>query len=156
MDNTGKTTLVRDLRDLLRVESITSPGPNFTKEEMYNNIENNLLKDDLVIIERFSPIEEIIYGKILRGYSKFSFKELYTINKKYHPVFIYCRPKKEDIFNFGERDQMEGVIEKSRKLLKGFDNLYIKMLQNDFDIIRYDFRTSTPKEMVLKYERIAK
>lgn len=156
MDNTGKTTLVRDLKDLMRVESITSPGPNITKEKMCNIIETNLSKDNLIIFERFSPIEEIVYGKILRGSSKFNFKYLDIINKTFHPVFIYCRPKREDILNFGEREQMPGVIEKSEKLLKEFDNLYNKMIQKNFDIIRYDFRISTPKEMVLKYERITK
>lgn len=153
MDNTGKTTLVNDMKNLLNVEGIKSPGPNFTKEEMYNEVITNLSREELVILERFAIIEEIIYGEILRNAPKFNFEDLMQIEEKYHPIFIYCRPKKKDVFNFGERDQMEGVIERSEKLLEGFDNLYNKMIQKDFDIFRYDFNVSTPEEMVLKYER---
>lgn len=153
MDNTGKTTLVNDMKNLLNVEGIKSPGPNFTKEEMYNEVITNLSREELVILERFAIIEEIIYGEILRNAPKFNFEDLIQIEEKYHPIFIYCRPKKKDVFNFGERDQMEGVIERSEKLLEGFDNLYNKMIQRDFDIFRYDFNVSTPEEMVLKYER---
>lgn len=153
MDNTGKTTLVNDMKNLLNVEGIKSPGPNFTKEEMYNEVITNLSREELVILERFAIIEEIIYGEILRNAPKFNFEDLMQIEEKYHPIFIYCRPKKKDVFNFGERDQMEGVIERSEKLLEGFDNLYNKMIQRDFDIFRYDFNVSTPEEMVLKYER---
>lgn len=153
MDNTGKTTLVNDMKNILNVESIKSPGPDFTKEEMYNEVRTSLSHDELVILERFAIVEEIIYGEILRNAPKFNFEDLLKINEEFHPIFIYCRPKKEDVFNFGERDQMEGVIEKSKKLLEGFDNLYNKMIQNDFDIIRYNFRVNTPEEMVLNYER---
>ena len=132
MDNTGKTTLVNDMKNILKIESIKSPGPNFTKEEMY---------------------EEIIYGEILRHNPKFNFEDLMQIKEKYNPIFIYCRPKKENVFNFGDREQMEGVIEQSKKLLEAFDNLYNRMIQNEFDIFRYDYNVSTPEEMVLKYER---
>ena len=153
MDNTGKTTLVNDMKKILNVESIKSPGPNYTKEEMYEKIINDLSEDKLVILERFAIIEEIIYGGILRNNPKFDFKDLMQIEEKYHPIFIYCRPKKKDVFNFGDREQMEGVIERSEKLLEGFDNLYNQMLKNEFDIFRYDYNLSTPEEMVLKYER---
>ena len=75
------------------------------------------------------------------------------IKEKYKPIFIYCRPKKENVLDFGDREQMEGVIEQSKKLLEAFDNLYNRMIQNEFDIFRYDYNVSTPEEMVLKYER---
>ena len=153
MDNTGKTTLVNDMKNILNIESIKSPGPNFTKEEMYEEIITDLSKEEVVILERFAIVEEMIYGEILRHNPKFNFEDLMQIKEKYNPIFIYCRPKKENIFNFGDREQMEGVIEQSKKLLEGFDNLYNKMIQNEFNIFRYDYNVSTPEEMVLKYER---
>lgn len=153
MDNTGKTTLVNDMKNTLNIESIKSPGPNFTKEEMYEKIITDLSKEKVVILERFAIIEEMIYGEIIRHNSKFNFEDLMQIKEKYNPIFIYCRPKKENIFNFGDREQMDGVIEQSKKLLEAFDNLYNKMIQNEFDIFRYDYNVSTPEEMVLKYER---
>ena len=84
---------------------------------------------------------------------KFNFEDLMQIKEKYNPIFIYCRPKKENVLDFGDREQMEGVIEQSKKLLEAFDNLYNRMIQNEFDIFRYDYNVSTPEEMVLKYER---
>ena len=153
MDNTGKTTLVNDLKNLLKVESIKSSGPGLTREQMYNEVQDNLLKENLVILERFPIIEEIIYGETLRHNAKFSFRDLLHINETYHPFFIYCRPKKKNVFNFGDREQMEGVIEKSKKLLEAFDNLYCEMIKEDFDIVRYDYEISTPNEMLLKYKR---
>ena len=153
MVNTGKTTLVNDTKNLLNVKAIKSPGPNFTKEEMYNEVITNLSREELVILERFAIIEEIIYGEILRNAPKFNFEDLMQIEEKYHPIFIYCRPKNKDVLDFGDRKQMEGVIEQSKKLLEAFDNLYNRMIQNEFDIFRYDYNVSTPEEMVLKYER---
>ena len=153
MDNTGKTTLVNDMKNILNIESIKSPGPDFTKEEMYEEIITDLSKEELVILERFAIIEEMIYGEIIRHNSKFNFEDLMQIKEQYNPIFIYCRPKKENVLNFGDREQMEGVIEQSKKLLEAFDNLYNRMIQNEFDIFRYDYNVSTPEEMVLKYER---
>ena len=153
MDNTGKTTLVNDMKNILNIESIKSPGPNFTKEEMYEKIITDLSKEEVVILERFAIVEEMIYGEIIRHNSKFNFEDLMQIKEQYNPIFIYCRPKKENVFNFGDREQMEGVIEQSKKLLEAFDNLYNRMIQNEFDIFRYDYNVSTPEEMVLKYER---
>ena len=153
MDNTGKTTLVNDMKKILKVESIKSPGPNFTRQEMYDKVNEDLMISGLVILERFSIVEELVYGKILRNNPKFSFRDLLHINETYHPIFIYCRPRKKDVLNFGDREQMEGVIENSKKLLEGFDDLYNEMLKEDFDIIRYDYNVSTPNEMVLKYKR---
>lgn len=153
MDNTGKTTLVNDMKNILNIESIKSPGPNFTKEEMYEKIITDLSKEKVVILERFAIIEEMIYGEIIRHNSKFNFEDLMQIKEKYNPIFIYCRPKKENVLDFGDREQMEGVIEQSKKLLEAFDNLYNRMIQNEFDIFRYDYNVSTPEEMVLKYER---
>lgn len=153
MDNTGKTTLVNDMKNILNIESIKSPGPNFTKEEMYEKIITDLSKEEVVILERFAIVEEMIYGEILRHNAKFNFEDLMQIKEKYNPIFIYCRPKKENVLEFGDREQMEGVIEQSKKLLEAFDNLYNRMIQNEFDIFRYDYNVSTPVEMVLKYER---
>ena len=153
MDNTGKTTLVNDMKNILNIESIKSPGPNFTKEEMYEKIITDLSKEEVVILERFAIVEEMIYGEIIRHNSKFNFEDLMQIKEKYNPIFIYCRPKKENVLDFGDREQMEGVIEQSKKLLEAFDNLYNRMIQNEFDIFRYDYNVSTPEEMVLKYER---
>lgn len=153
MDNTGKTTLVEDLKRILQVGSIKSTGPNRSRSEMTSEIFDNLANENVIILERFPIVEELIYGKILRNNPKFEFSDLIRVNEMYHPLFIYCRPSKSKILNFGEREQMSGVIENSEKLIKGFDHLYLKMMEEDFDIIRYDYENNIPIELVLYYTR---
>lgn len=65
----------------MNIESIKSPGPNFTKEEMYEEIITDLSKEELVILERFAIIEEMIYGEILRHNPKFNFEDLMQIKE---------------------------------------------------------------------------
>ena len=62
MDNTGKTTLVNDMKNILKIESIKSPGPNFTKEEMYEEIITDLSKEEVVILERFASLKLTLSG----------------------------------------------------------------------------------------------
>lgn len=153
MDNTGKTTLVNDIKSILNVNSIKSSGPGLTRAQMYEEVIKNLSGEEYLVLERFPIIEELVYGKTLRNNPKFKFQDLIYIKEKYHPLFIYCRPRKIDVYNFGEREQMEGVIEKSKLLLEAFDNLYSDMMKEDFNIIRYDFNINTPSEIVNIYER---
>lgn len=139
MDNTGKTTLSETLSKELNLKLIKSTGPKVTKSFMVSNMLENLESSEDLIFERYNLFEEIIYGNILRGESKFSLEDyIYNETIKHKPLIIYCRPSKEKIFDFGSRDQMEGVIEEKEKLLKAWDELYLK-IQEKIEIYRYDF-----------------
>ena len=64
MDNTGKTTLADKLSKQYNVEKTNwdySLYKNLTREEYLNKFQDKMFKDDLVIFERFTPIEEQIY-----------------------------------------------------------------------------------------------
>lgn len=137
MDNTGKTTLCKELAYKLDAIHIPSRGPNRSRDEMLHEIIYNMEKTENVVFERFPIFEELIYGKILRGKSKFTFNEIDQI-KKYKPVIIYCRPESHVIFDFGQREQMTGVIEKKEELLKAWDQLIYDSLTG-FKIIKYDW-----------------
>ena len=147
MDNTGKTTLADKLSKQYNVEKTNwdySLYKNLTKEEYLNKFQDKMFKDDLVIFERFTPIEEQIYGNVLRGKSKFEFNDVKDILETYHPYIIYCRPDNKTILNWNDREQMEGVVEKSEKLIKGFDELMkdLLLLPNSvfiFDFYRYNY-----------------
>ena len=115
---------------------------------MISNMLENLESSEDLIFERYNLFEEIIYGNILRGESKFSLEDyMYKQTILHKPLIIYCRPSKEKIFNFGSREQMEGVIEEKEKLLEAWDKLYLK-LQEDIEVYRYDFDIQTFKFMV--------
>lgn len=149
MDNTGKTTLVETLSKKLGLRHVKSPGPKLSKEEMEDQLLTNLKSEEDLILERFSIVEELVYGNILRGKSKFELDELIKINfQNYNLLFIYCRPNKERIFNFGDREQMEGVIEQSEKLLEKFDSIVRFMKSFSFDVIEYDYDKMTIDELL--------
>lgn len=147
MDNTGKTTLCETLSNKLDFELIKSPGPKITKEEMVKFMEENLTSDKNLIFERFPFIEEMVYGKILRHTNLFDFREP-IVDKLKEVKFIYCRPNKKCIFNFGEREQMEGVIEQSIPLLKKFDRIYRKLKNREIKVIKYDYNKMNVDEVM--------
>lgn len=138
MDNTGKTTLCHTLAVKTGFKLVSPMGPGHSKESMLDNIMYNLQIGESVIFERFSIFEEMVYGKVLRGKSKFNYSDIEAI-RKFNPVIIYCRPSNETIFDFGTRDQMKGVIEQKEKLLKEWDNLIIDTLTG-FKVIKYDWK----------------
>lgn len=154
MDNSGKTTLVSQLSDHLGLEIINSPGPIPADEQLqwfYETLEE--VTEDK-IFERFPLIEEMIYGPILRGNSHFditdkSFRDL----KDRKPLIIYTRPTRDVIFNFGEREQYPGVIEKSSKLLDAYDKLIIDLMMEGWNIVVYDYKKGNLKELENKIKK---
>ena len=148
MDNTGKTTLAETLSKELDIKLIKSTGPKVTKEAMVLNMLTNLKSKENVIFERYNLFEEMIYGTILRGQSKFSLNDfIYSETVLSKPLIIYCRPSNEKIFNFGEREQMDGVIEKKKELLEAWDNL-ISFIKQDMNVIKYDYEVQSLDYMV--------
>lgn len=146
MDNTGKTTLCNRLSVLTGFKVVSPMGPGFTKESMMDNINLYLNKYESIIFERFSIFEEMVYGKVLRGESKFNYSDIESI-RKYKPIIIYCRPRNETIFNFGTREQMKGVIEQKEKLLKEWDDLIFNTLEG-FKVIKFDWQKDKISKLI--------
>jgi len=140
MDNTGKTTLAKELSTALNIKVVNSLGPNATKEEMENFILENVMSPEDLIFERFSFFEEMVYGKILRDGSKFSFKSPIFKNILNSDVeIIYCRPDKGTIKNWKCREQMPGVIDESDKLIKRYDKIIRKVKKHGIKVIKYNY-----------------
>lgn len=140
MDNTGKTTLANYLHEITDIVKINSEGPKLTKLEMEAVIYANMTNSHSLILERFCFFEELVYGKVLRGKPKFSFKDpifQYILDAK--PLIIYCRPNVEDIKNWRNREQMEGVIDKADELLHQWDKVIKKARKHGLYIFRYDY-----------------
>lgn len=142
MDNTGKTTLCKELSKRLEYEHVTSLGPKASKEEMEEFIDSHLTDDKPMVFERFCFFEEMVYGNILRGQSKFHWDGPYHYRiQEAKPLIIYCRPSRRRILKFGDREQMEGVIKNGEKLLATFDDLYFKLPAMGFFTTTYDFES---------------
>ena len=138
MDNTGKTTLVNQLSEYFKCESIKSLGPGYSRQEMIEEVKRKLELPGIKILERFSILEECVYGKVLRNNQKFTLDDMDWI-RDYDFVIIYCRPDDDVIYNFGDREQMVGVIEERDKLVKEFDDLMIEVARRGFVVIPYDW-----------------
>ena len=138
MDNTGKTTLVNQLSEYFKCESIKSLGPGYSRQEMIEEVKRKLELPGIKILERFSILEECVYGKVLRNNQKFTLDDMDWI-RDYDFVIIYCRPDDDVIYKFGDREQMVGVIEEKDKLVKEFDDLMVEVARRGFVVIPYDW-----------------
>ena len=142
MDNTGKTTLCNTLAEKLNYEHVKSPGPQLSKEEMVKWMNEQLSKEN-VIIERFPFLEEMVYGKILRGKSKFTFRD--NINVK-DCFIIYCKPYN---FTIGNKEEMTGVIENQRILNKQWEKVISKFQYLYGFVYKYNWQAYSGLEELL-------
>lgn len=144
MDNSGKTTLVNRVSKDLGLPVVKSLGPNFTVDEKHIWFLDQMTRERAfpgsVIFDRFLPFEEMVYGKVLRGDPLYHLDDPYMRSlKDLNPTIIYTRPSSEVIFNFGSREQMEGVIEEKVKLLMAWDDLMWGLKARGWDIHHYDY-----------------
>lgn len=144
MDNSGKTTLANQLSQQLGRPIAKSLGPQATPSEKDLWLLDQMTREksfpNSVIFDRFLPFEEMIYGKILRGGSQYSLDDYYLSQLwELDPTIIYTRPPSGVIFNFGEREQMSGVIEKKEELLQAWDDLMWAMMSRGWDVRVYDY-----------------
>ena len=157
MDNSGKTTLVNQLSKKLHLPIIKSMGPNFSKEEKHLWILDQLTREkcfpDSVLYDRFLPLEEMVYGKVLRGDPIYSLDGYYMgLLKELDPIITYTRPPRKKIFDFGDREQMKGVIKQREKLLLEWDSLMWAMMARGWNIKVYDYTVQHPVIEIRKRE----
>lgn len=144
MDNSGKTTLATRTSQELGLPLVKSLGPDHTRDEKHlwflDQMTRELAYPGSVIFDRFLPFEEMVYGKVLRGDPIYSLDDPYMKSlKDLNPTIIYTRPSSEIIFNFGDREQMAGVVETREKLLIAWDDLMWKLTTRGWDVQVYDY-----------------
>ena len=143
MDNSGKTTLVNRVSKNLGLPVVKSMGPDHTRDEKHIWFLDQMAREkafpDSVLFDRFLPFEEMVYGKVLRGDAIYSLKDL-------NPTIIYTRPHSSVIFNWDGREQMEGVIEKDKKLLAAWDDLMWGLMARGWKVQVYDYKTEYEEE----------
>jgi len=162
-DNAGKTTLVAQLSADLRLLTLNNRQRPLTLQDSkdYLHLTAPLASRFKTIFDRWQPISEPIYGPICRGVHLFSpqdiaYQHYYLQECKLKPVIIYCRPSDGKILNFGDREQMEGVIENAKKIIDGYDRMMAWIEDQWFPVVRYDYEHDTYdslKEKVLGYHK---
>lgn len=146
MDNSGKTTLATEISKELGLPLVKSLGPDHTRDEKHLWFLDQMTRETAfpgsVIFDRFLPFEEMVYGKVLRGDPIYSLDDPYMRSlKDLDPTIIYTRPSSEVIFNFGDREQMTGVVETKEKLLIAWDDLMWRLINSGWRVLVYDYTT---------------
>jgi len=127
-DGSGKTTLVNLIKAAYpEFKSIHSPGPlslEVLKERMFWNDE--LIKLDFVITDRFTMFSEFVYGEILRGHSLVNNGDIAKWTTKFKQneknLIIFCDRefvpihKKHGAIHMTEDEKMKLEVEVDSKL----------------------------------------
>jgi predicted ATPase len=154
MDNTGKTTLCNKLKIHYGLELKKSPGPISypeQKEWMMEQALNSLVSNEEVIYDRFSFMEEMVYGTVLRNGTLFDFNsEVVKAVAATRPQIIYTRPPRKKIFNFGDREQMKGVVDQKEELLNAYDELIFNMISKGWLVHVYDYTEPAALEKLME------
>lgn len=146
MDNSGKTTLVSRLRFAIGARVVKSCGPKDKDEDLFDWTRKQLERPNtrpLYIYDRFSVISDPVYSPVIRGKNPFfDHREGELLIEEFikqEPLIIYCNPGLERITNFGEREQMEGVISNVENLLKEYDEVIRYLRVKGSHIKKYDY-----------------
>ena len=146
LDNSGKTTLANSLTELLNenhtCKYVHSLG-NVPLEKQLEFLNHEILEDnnyDYKIFDRFPIIEEKIYGPILRNNNRYANLNVedYWLSKI--NLFVFCNPGFDTISNWGEREQMDGVINNSKILYEEYLKVYDDLKNKGYNIKTYNFK----------------
>lgn len=146
-DNSGKTVLSKHISEKFGfeyVQSLYKKDPNATFEEVYDYLLKHVTSPNNYVFDRFSFIEERIYGPVLRN----SYDHLLSpteLKSFWFPqidYFIYARPKKKTITNWTEIEQLDGVKENVDRLIFEYDE-FVKRFMRPYKrkgrFIRYNW-----------------
>lgn len=139
-DNTGKSTACENLNNIFKQygifsEVVHSCGPVSPIEQiafMEEQTETNP-NVEVKIFDRFPAIEEAVCGKVLRNVNKLHpYKKQCNEFIQRISLFIHCNPPHSIVENWGTREQMEGIKENYKKLIKGYKNIgnYFPLINN--------------------------
>lgn len=122
-DNSGKTSLANHIADRFKFEYVRSKGgPKMDLIEVLQYINQNLCAPENKVFDRFTPIEEFANGIALRNENRIATCFIDTSEFfRNVDLFIYARPDMDTVKNFGEREQMDGIISNIDQLRSLYD-----------------------------------
>lgn len=154
MDNSGKTTLCKSLSKTYGLPLDTS-GRLKTLSECVQFQIHCMVSSELIIYDRMRIISEGVYGPLIRNRNVFGDKwgSYLEVFMRTNPLVIYCRPPNEKILEFGEREQMDGVIDHSRQLLSRYDAVMneIKNFTTNYVVYNYVDPRQKMKNRITQY-----
>jgi cytidylate kinase len=146
MDNTGKTTLATKLADDLKMVWVNNRHKPKSYEDMadwtYSMAE--LARRNNVLFDRWCAISEPVYGPICRNINiatEADLTGLYMYLQRMVPkhLVIWCKPPREVVISsIDTRDQMEGVVANTHKLLDEYDER-MKKVKLHLNVVEWDY-----------------
>ena len=103
----------------------------------------------VIVMDRHPAISESLYGPIFRGNSLLSGVHVHPYLRSVDQ-FIYCRPPTERILANVQRtrhDQMTGVIEKSRELIRDYDDFFAVLHDERYPVSWFDYTRHQLKDL---------
>ncbi|MBV6505233.1 MAG: hypothetical protein ILNGONEN_00791 [Syntrophorhabdaceae bacterium] len=143
-DGSGKTQLARTLQTAFRASLLTRSGPT----RNFNQLSDELTwlsqhpSRLLLICDRIRPISELVYGKVLRGFSMLEEDVAYSWVDHFVSIVIYCRPPLATIQANVEAsfpNQMSGVVEHTQQLSDEYDRVMLRFTQSNLIYYPYDY-----------------
>lgn len=155
LDNSGKTTLANSLAELVEREGnkckyVHSLG-NVSLDQQLEFLNHELLEDteyDYKIFDRLPPIEEKVYGVILRGVNRYGNLGFERVWLSKIDLFVFCNPGFDTITNWGTREQMDGVIDNSKTLYNRYLEVYNELVNSGYNVKTYNFKMDDYKELI--------
>jgi len=142
VDNSGKSTLARQLASDLGLCYINNRGKPQSFSDLDRDTYNfvGLASVYSTIHDRWSPISEAVYGKVIRKatwHIPEEFIQLYDYTARANPLVIYCRPSIKTICTWKE-PQMNGVIKMAKELIKAYD-AQMEIVGASLQVCKYDY-----------------
>lgn len=158
MDNSGKTVLVNQLAEELRLVQVRNNIRHPQSMADLNNYFLSILNLDRglnkgLILDRWPPISEPIYGEVLRRtvLMSQSTKANYHRCVRNEAMLIWCRPPNSTLLDFGSREQMSGVREKADQLIEAYDR-EMEFISGYLNIHIYDYTVDSYNLLSLKVQ----
>lgn len=163
-DNTGKSTLAKDIAAILNWKVVHSPGPLDRSVKMMKWLVDEISSNPKpVVYDRISLISDKVYAPIVRGQETYYVRnpELEVLIKgmiaKIPHLIIFCRPSDKAILNNNGRDQMEGVLENHEELMKSYDNIISEYYNDDrFNVLVYNYEENNKLPLIWALESYLK
>lgn len=151
VDNSGKSTLVDELQERLKIGTISEDKPTGTPEQCWEEALRQL-EHRVAIRDRVAVISELVYGPIIRGKSalgEYHGDALMNLYSK-DVLIIYCKPPLNVVLDNQGREQMDGVIQNHRALYDRYDRIMTEIKRfGSCQVIEYDWTSSTSKAKML-------
>lgn len=154
-DNSGKSTAALRAAELLKGIYIKHhrkyPNAEQARNYAYGaELLGAVYGPSPVILDRFPPISEFIYGRVIRGHSRVvSRRELVSFIGPH--TLVITRTAAVRMLDFGNRPQMPGVVEHASQIIEEYDDLLRYLINRGYGTVyQYDYTLESVEDLLMR------